>query len=168
MKSIRLFACMSVVVLAFTVCAWAGAAESGCKEVRGSIVWTVIQTHNEPLGRVVGSVTEDLNGSSSAIILEPPTPVAGGLTTHDLDVFVTGPQDVLIGDSRATFTFVAPGTVEDSQIITITGGTGKFAGATGTLQIQGMGYNLTPTGGIPGVTFFDVRYKGQVCNAKWD
>jgi hypothetical protein len=149
MKSLRLGACLCLVVMGFAVGAWADGAKSGCKTVRGRIIWTVIPAPNDPFGRVLGTVTGALNGGTSATILEPPTGGPDGvLHTHDLDVFAVGAQDILFGESRAAFTPIPgkPGTVQDSQTITITGGSGKFAKATGSLQIQGTGYNLTPQG----------------------
>ena len=169
MRTLRICACTYLAILGFALCASAG-EDSRCKEVRGKIVWTVIQAPNDPFGRVLGSATGALHGATSAIILGV-TPGAGGvLNTHDLDIFVTGAQDMLVGDSHATFTpiLTSPGSVQDSQVITITGGTGKFAGATGSLKVQGKGFNLSPTGGVPGVSFFDVDYSGSVCTANWD
>lgn len=169
MRTLRICACSCFAILGIALCAWAGPADSGCKEVRGKIVWTVIQAPNDPFGRVLGSATGALHGATSAIILEPPTFGAGALHTHDLDIFVTGAQDMLVGDSQATFTPIptSPGSFQDSQVITITGGSGKFTGATGSLNIHGTGFNLS-TGAEPGVTFFEVDYNGKVCAENWD
>jgi hypothetical protein len=45
----------------------------------------------------------------------------------------------------------------------VIGGTGKYAGATGTINLTGTGYNLFGPAAGPGSTFFDLRYDGTVC-----
>lgn len=44
--------------------------------------------------------------------------------------------------------------------LTITGGSGKYAGATGTIALEGEAHNLF---GGPGVGTFNVIYRGSVC-----
>jgi hypothetical protein len=46
--------------------------------------------------------------------------------------------------------------------LTVIGGSGKYAGATGTVYVTGTGYNLFGPNAGPGSTFFDVRYRGQI------
>jgi hypothetical protein len=167
MRAMKFTSCICLAVLGLALSAQAQSAASGCKQAAGRIVWTVIPVPEGDHPRVVGSVTGTLKGSSSASILafNPPS-IPGVLTTHDQDIFVTGPQDILIGDAFATFTFTSkPGEVLDSQTINIVGGTGRFSGASGSLEISGKGYNFPPNPGGP-VTFFNVEYKGQICGLK--
>jgi hypothetical protein len=164
MRLIKLFVSVCLAVFGLSLCAQA--QQALCSSVLGKITWTVIPAPNDPFGRVVGSVTGSLKGSSSAIIQElVPDPRTGIIQTKDLDIFVLGKQDVLIGNSNAVFTPIPgqPGDFQDQQTITITGGTGRLAGATGTLYILGRGYNLGSPSPV-GDTYFTVDYYGQVCH----
>lgn len=53
----------------------------------------------------------------------------------------------------------------DEQTITITGGTGKFAGATGTISANRQGHFLFPAP-VVGQTFFKLDYFGEICLPK--
>jgi len=152
------------VLLGSAVPARADENETRRTKVSGKIVWTLIPGPNDAYGRVLGPVTGDLKGASSAII-RTLTPLPGGvLSTVDLDIFVLGPLDILIGEGRAVFTPIPgqpPGSFQDTQTITIQGGTGRFLRASGSLEIRGEGHN---TLGGPGNGFFAVEYKGTVCH----
>jgi hypothetical protein len=45
----------------------------------------------------------------------------------------------------------------------ITGGTGQFAGATGSIRLVGVVHNLIGAGSGSGKTYFDLHYTGSVC-----
>jgi hypothetical protein len=84
-------------------------------------------------------------------------------------MFVLGPQDTLILSCTTTLTPIpgAPvGTLSDSSTFTVVGGTGKFAGASGTLNFTGTGYNVFGPKAGPGGTYFDGSYSGTVCRSK--
>lgn len=147
------------------------AGRNECKNVRGKGEWTLIPSPNDPFGRVLGPTTGALTGAMSAYLTSPPTPTGnpdGSVSATSIETWVLGPHDVLQFEGAATFTPVqgAPlGTVSDSLTLNVLSGTGKYAGATGTLHVTGTGYNLFGPNAGPGNTFFDVRYEGTICTA---
>ena len=64
-------------------------ARADCKYIRGGIAETLIPS-NDPIGRLLGTVTGVLNGASTVFITSPPPNVTS------YDVFVTTAGDVLI------------------------------------------------------------------------
>lgn len=141
------------------------AGQDGCQNVTGKGEWTLIPS-NDPLGRVLGPTTGVLKAAVSAHLTSLTPNQDGSFQAESIEVWVLGPQDTLQFAGAATFTPVpdAPiGTVADSLTLTATGGTGRYAGATGTIHVTGTGYNLFGPGAGPGSTFFDVRYDGTIC-----
>jgi hypothetical protein len=51
------------------------------------------------------------------------------------------------------------GEFTENATLTVTGGSGKYAGATGTITLEGLAHNLVG----PGLTTFNVIYQGSVC-----
>jgi hypothetical protein len=156
--------------IAMLLCAApAMAGDSECRNASGKAVWTLIPAPNDPLGRVLGPTTGDLKASVSAYLTSIAPQNDGSLHATSVETWVLGAQDVLVFAGDATFTPVpdAPiGTVADSLWLTVVGGSGKYAGATGTLHVTGTGYNVFGPNAGPGSTFFEVRYDGTVCAVK--
>lgn len=101
-------------------------------------------------------------GNNSRLTPDPD----GVLHATSLEVWVLGATDILVANGTATFTPIPgepPGYFQDLLTLTIAGGTGRFAGATGTIQVHGQGYNVFAG---PGNGYFDVAYKGSVCGVK--
>lgn len=140
--------------------------KDGCHVAEGKAVWTLIPPSvapaSDPLGRVAGPTTGDLKAAVTAyltgISFEP-----DGVHTTSVETWVVGPQDVLLFSGIELFTPI-PGTADvvDKNTITVIGGSGKYAGATGTLDVTGTGYNFLPSP-TPGSTFFELRYRGTIC-----
>jgi hypothetical protein len=126
-----------------------------CQHVRGGITDTTIPSPNDPFGRGLGNVTGALSGAFTGIItsLNPPNATS-------LDVFVTKRGDMLTAIGAGTITPVPgePGEFIGHVDLTITGGSGKYDGATGWIKFEGQGHL-----GGPGVGTFDVIYRGSVC-----
>jgi hypothetical protein len=143
-----------------------GFSAGNCKNVSGHIVETLLPfgAPNDPLGRVLGTVTGVLNGSKTAI-LDSLVPGPGGvLTATTKDIFVTNTRDLLWASGVAVFTPIPgqpPGFFTDDLTLTIVGGSGKFEGATGTIKVVGRSENLFSPN--PGDAFFDLDYRGEVC-----
>jgi hypothetical protein len=140
-------------------------ARADCQHVRGGITDTIIPSPNDPLGRVLGNVNGVLNGVSTAVITSQNPPNA-----TSSDVFVTNGGNMLTATGAVTLTPVPgkpPGEFTLHVILTVTGGSGKYAGAIGTITFEGQAHNLF---GGPGVATFDVIYQGSVCgpNVKAD
>jgi hypothetical protein len=133
-------------------------ARADCKYVHGGITETGIPS-NDPLGRLLGNVTGVLNGASTVFItsLNP---------VRSYDVFVTTSGDMLIAIGAPTRTPVPgePGEFITHVDLTVIGGSGKYAEATGTMTFDGAFH----TGTVPPTV--ELIYKGTVCgpNVKGD
>ncbi|AMY08901.1 hypothetical protein LuPra_02107 [Luteitalea pratensis] len=95
-----------------------------------------------------------LNGASTVFITSPPPNVTS------YDVFLTTAGDVLIATGVSAPRTPVPGEPGDftSHIdLTIVGGFGKYAEATGTMTFDGVSH----TGTVPRTA--DIIYKGTVC-----
>jgi hypothetical protein len=158
---------MFVFIVALAFAPQPSFAAANCKNVSGQIVETVIPPNwapNDPLGRVVGTVTGVLNGSSTAILTSldpfPPEPFAV-LHATTADVFVTKSRDVLLTTGVALFTPIPgqpPGFFTDELTLTVVGGTGKYLGASGTINVVGEAHDLFSAN-----AYFTLEYKGEVC-----
>lgn len=117
----------------------------------------------DPLTNTLGPATGDLRGAVSATLLGAPQPGAGGTVAfHVQHHWVTESGDTITVDPAVAT--AAPLSQTLFAIITypihITGGTGKFAGATG---------DLTNIGEVDlGAKATVFRYSGQVCFAEQD
>jgi len=137
-----------------------------CKDVSGKATWTLIPAPNDPLGRVLGPTTGDLKAAVSAYLTSLAPQSDGTLKAESVETWVLGAQDIIQFAGVATFTPIANapiGTVRDALTLTVIGGSGDFANATGALQVRGIGYNIFGPGAGPGSSFFEVRYSGQIC-----
>ena len=127
-------------------------ARADCKYIRGGIAETAIPS-NDPIGRLLGTVTGVLNGASTVFLTTPPPNVTS------YDVFLTTAGDVLIATGVSART---PVHGEQSEFIThvdlkVVGGSGKYAEATGTMTFDGVSH----TGTVPRTA--DLIYTGRVC-----
>ena len=129
-------------------------ADSHCQHVGGSIMTNLgVVDPSTTLGIVDG----DLKGAVAATILSV-VPGANGTVIFTVQHhFVTQSGDTIFTDpATATTTLTAPGVYALlSYPVHITGGTGRFAGATGDFN------NIGTADLGAGVTIF--RYSGQVC-----
>ena len=127
-------------------------ARADCHYVRGSIAETRIPS-NDQFGRLLGTVTGVLNGASTVFITSPPPNVTS------YDVFLTTAGDVLIATGVPTRTPVPgePGEFISHVDLTVVGGFGKYAEATGTMTFDGRSH----TGTVPQTS--DLVYQGTVC-----
>ena len=124
-----------------------------CQYVRGSIAETRISLDTEPT-RFLGTVTGVLNGASTVTLLSGPPNV------KSLDIFLTKSGDVLRAEGSPTRTPVPgapPGEFTSHVDLTITGGFGKYEGAYGTMEFDG----LSHTAAVPPNS--ETIYKGTVC-----
>ncbi|PYU63344.1 MAG: hypothetical protein DMG55_00825 [Acidobacteria bacterium] len=107
----------------------------------------------------MGMATGDLRGAVSGTLLGPPQLVSGTVVFHVQHHWVTESGDMLTFDPAVATT--APMSQTLFAVITypvhVTGGTGKFAGATGDIT------NIGEVDLIAGTVF---RYSGQVCFAE--
>ena len=138
-------------MLCVAVAGTAVEARADCHHIRGSIAETSIPS-NDQFGRLLGTVTGVLNGASTVYI-------TSRNPTRSYDVFLTTAGDVLIAEGAPPRTPVPgePGEFITHVDLTIIGGFGKYADATGTMTFDGASH----TGTVPPTT--DLVYKGTVC-----
>ncbi len=148
-------------MLCVAVAGTAVEARADCQYIRGGIAETAIPSSNDPIGRLLGTVTGVLNGASTVFLTTPPPNVTS------YDVFLTTAGDVLIATGVSAPRTPVPG--EPGEFIshvdlTIVGGFGQYAEATGTMTFDGVSH----TGTVPRTA--DITYKGTVCgpNVKGD
>ena len=144
----------TALVLCLAVFGTAIEARAGCQHVRGGLTETEIPAPNDAFGRTLGNLTGVLNGATTALITGEGT---------SFDVFVTNAGDMLTANGVVTLTPIPgkpPGEFTVNVTLTITGGSGKYDGATGTITYEGQGHNVF---GGPGVGTFDLTYEGSVC-----
>ena len=139
-------------MLCVAVAGTAAEARADCHQVRGSIAETRIPS-NDQFGRYLGTVTGVLNGSSTVFITNPPP------NTATYDVFLTTAGDVLLATGLPTRTPVPgrPGEFTTHVELTVVGGFGKYADATGTMTFDGTSHTTT----VPQTV--DLVYRGTVC-----
>jgi len=107
----------------------------------------------------LGIATGDLRGAVAATLLGAPQPGAGGTVVFRIQHhWVTESGDAITVDPAAATTVPLSNTLFAvvSYPVHITGGTGKFAGATGDVT------NIGEADLVKGTVF---RYSGQVCFA---
>jgi hypothetical protein len=126
-------------------------ARADCKYVRGGITETRIPS-NDAMGRFLGNVTGVLNGASTVFITS-----VNPVTSYDVFVTTSGDMLVAIGSPTRTPVPGAPGEFMTHVNLTVSGGSGKYAEATGTMTFDGISH----TGTVPPTV--DLIYKGTVC-----
>lgn len=152
----------AVSILAMTACLAAGAVaqnpspHSSCQSIGGMLMTNLGAVDDST---TMGPATGDLKGSAGATILSSEV-LGNNLVLHVQHHWVTETGDTLAFDpATATTTPVAPGLYAIvSYPVHLKGGTGKFAGATGNMNVIGE-VDLNS-----GELVF--RYSGKVCFAK--
>ena len=140
--------------------------QSNCQSVQGQAQFILIPAPNDPFGRILGPASGTLKAAITAMVTNVTFRPDGAIDARSVELWVVSPQDQLTFDGRATFTPVAGqpiGTVNDQLTLTVRSGTGQFEGATGTIAVTGVGYNLFGPDAGPGKTYFQVNYNGSIC-----
>jgi hypothetical protein len=127
--------------------------EPQCHAVGGTVMTDFISDTT-----TLGTATGDLRGGVSATLVDQ-APEGDAVVFFVQHHWVTDAGDVILSDvARATAKPVGPGLFAIvSYPVKITGGTGRFAGATGRLD------NIGELDATTGRTIF--RYHGDVCLA---
>jgi len=140
--------------------------ESNCTAAKGTPVGGMIMTNFGAIDQytTMGVATGDLRGAVSGTLQGAPQPGAGGtLVFHVQHHWVTESGDTLFFDLATATTVPVLLSPTLLAVVTyplqLTGGTGRFAGATGDMNAIG---EIDLSAG----TVF--RYTGQVCFAKSD
>ncbi len=167
---------VAILVAASTLALGVPAFAADCHHVAGRDVETVVDpfvSANDPLGRVLSSADGTINATGTAVLTSvapgPGGPPAWNATTRH--VFVVNPQDQLALNGAASFRPIAGNFIDvnDTVVLTVDGAAslGKFAGATGTITLKGIGYNFYGPFPFPsaaaGSAYFVFHYEGDVC-----
>lgn len=145
-KSLMIFVMMAPALL----------AEGGanCRDVGGAVLTNFLDQTT-----TLGTATGDLKGGLGVTVLNVSPGPGGTVVFHNHHHWVTETGDtILFNDADATaFTTGIPGlyAVSYTNGVTITGGTGRFAGATGKIAWFGA-VDLNKQQVI-------LRYEGQIC-----
>jgi hypothetical protein len=115
---------------------------------------------NDPAGRVVGNVDGTLAGATTAFIVSIAPVANGGLSVVTNNAFATLEGNLLFTRGAASWTFIQNGYCQVDLTLTVTGGSGRYANATGSIKVLGVGNNVGP-----GTGQFLHEYRGQVCAA---
>ena len=140
--------------------------QTNCQSVQGQAQFILIPAPNDPFGRILGPASGTLKAAITAMVTSLTFRPDGAIDARSVELWVVSPQDQITFDGRATFTPVAGqpiGTVNDQLTLTVRSGTGQFEGATGTIAVTGVGYNLFGPDAGPGKTYFQVNYSGSIC-----
>jgi len=160
---------MSTMVRRFTIAALgcvalassAAAVQAACLPATGKFTEFILpqgSAPNDPAGRVVGNVDGTFKGATTAFISGIQPELNGGLHVTTVNSFATeeGNQLFMRGDGH--WEFLQNGFYQVQLTLTIIGGAGKYAKASGTIKTLGIGNNVGPGRGA-----FIQEYTGQVC-----
>jgi hypothetical protein len=187
LKRTRLVLAASVVALTAVATPVRAQGIKVCQRITGTATETIVPpaaAPNDPFGRVIGTFTGDFGGATngvlSAFLASPPVFSSGGLapvqTIQERHVFLTGPGDTVITSGTTSFNIApnvqpgstqttpsrcpaAPCVVQVPQSLEITGGSGRWAGASGKITAIGIGdIDLTQ-----GQAVFTLNVRGEIC-----
>jgi hypothetical protein len=141
----------------------------GCQEVGGAVLTNFISPPNPAatsITKTLGTATGDLKGGTGIEVIST-TPGSNGIMTfHNRHLWVTESGETIFmadGDAPAIPIPGMNGLFFTRYIngVAITGGTGRFAGATGNLDIYGTIDLRDPEHGI-----ISLHYQGEICFLK--
>jgi hypothetical protein len=153
-----LFAISITAAAVFPTAVGNAAPASKCKNVRGHVTSrTVTENCTSPIGlcaagEFFGAIRGELFLVGTSLTPTQDTPVTGVYMFTGDDVIKTKEGEIYTKDAGALN--LTPGsTGDDISIVTITGGTGAYAGATGRLRASG---TFSDSGG-------EFSYEGEIC-----
>jgi hypothetical protein len=137
------------------------ASAATCAPVSGNFNEVILpkdSAPNDPGGRVLGNVDGSLKGVTTATVTSREPRLNGGFFVVTSNIFLTDEGNMLFTRGEANWSEVSRTFYQVDLTLTVTGGTGTYAGATGSIKIRGVGNNISATSGE-----FVHEYRGQVC-----
>lgn len=132
-----------------------------CSEVSGKLNEFILPQSaapGDPFGRILGTVRGSLQGATTAFLTSFSPSPNGDVRITVTDTFSTEEGNQLFTKGAANWTAVKPGFLQVNLTLVVAGGTGRFANATGSLKILGIGNNVGP-----GTGQFIQEYRGTLC-----
>ena len=158
--SIRLFTVVLLLLTSFRTAREVAAASATCKHVQGSLRETLVTSPCASLvglctvAQLIGNLRGEAHFTASSFIPSADTPNTGTIFATGDNLIVNaqfeGRRGTVATKSAAAF---RPGSGDLVDLQTIIGGTGDFAGATGTIHTSG---NFIGTSG-------ESTFEGTVC-----
>jgi len=141
-------------------------SQDNCRKEEGQAQFILIPAPNDPFGRILGPATGTLKAAITAMVTSLTFRPDGAIDASSVELWVMSPQSQVTFNGQAVFTPIPGqpvGTVADRLTLTVASGKGEFEGATGTINVTGIGYNLFGPDAGPGKTYFQVSYSGSIC-----
>ena len=126
-------------------------ASGRCRNVEGTIVEAITGANT-----AAGTITGDFAGDVS-IVITSLTPSGGGAMHFEGICTIVTPEGTITTNDAAVLSPIDAPLFRVNNRLTVVGGTGAYAGATGELHTHGTA-NFVPGGVV------DLRYEGRVCN----
>jgi hypothetical protein len=158
MKTQRSLVCSILLTAAIAFGGSVEESSQGCRYVEGAISAQILPD-GFFAGTALGTVTGGLRGATTAQFTADPQP-DGSIVLALHHAFVNEAGDSLQTEDAGLLVPVpnSPGVFRMTVQYTITGGTGRFADATGTLDNHGEAILAGPLNGQ-----LTLRYSGQIC-----
>lgn len=156
----RRLALLIIIGVALTPCAAASAQTTSCEPVSGKFNEFILPkaaAPTDPYGRILGNMDGTLAGATTAFLTSL-APTATGLRVTSYNAFATVSGNQLFTIGAADWVGIKTGFYQVNLTLTIVAGTGKYAGAGGTIIATGIGNNIGP-----GTGQFLYEYRGEVC-----
>jgi len=158
-----------IALFVMALCLFAHGEENNCKEVSGGFVTNILSESGTFNGKsfiatTLGTATGDLAGALGVYILSvapgPNNSIVAKVHHHWV---INAGDTIFLADATSTGYPVGPfsgvsAVADDSYVVNIIGGTGRFAGATGQLSTTGV------LDTVHGTTVG--RYHGTICFAQ--
>jgi hypothetical protein len=150
-----------IVVIACLAAVPAAAQNRICTEISGQLNEFILPKDSaptDPFGRILGNVKGSLEGAVTAFLTTFVPAANGNVHVTNNHAFATLEGNQLFTRGAADWVLVKPGFYQVDMTLNVAGGTGKYATATGSIHLLGIGNNIAPGAG----QFVD-EYRGQIC-----
>jgi hypothetical protein len=142
----------------------AARAQSSCVTIGGRLNEFILpqaSAPTDPFGRILGTVKGSLEGSLTAFLTSFVPSPNGNVHVTNNHAFATLEGFQIFTRGAADWTYISDGYYQVEMTLVVAGGTGKYANATGSIHLLGVGNAVGP-----GTGQFVDEYSGQLCNVQ--